>query len=190
LGFHHLATTKTLAADMIRIQFGKTASILLSIVMFFAVMAYVNVSILSNPRIYYAMAEDRVLPNIFMRVNSKTQVQEFGVVFFCLFIFLTLFFMNSFQKILDYVMFFDSISLITAAGAIFILRNRAKKNKENDSSIFKLKFYPWIPILYISVYTFVNLSVFLSNKLAFGYGALLFVSGFPLFYILRKLIVK
>jgi APA family basic amino acid/polyamine antiporter len=190
LGFHHLATTKTLAADMIRIQFGKTASILLSIVMFFAVMAYVNVSILSNPRIYYAMAEDRVLPKIFMRVNSKTQVQEFGVVFFCLFIFLTLFFMNSFQKILDYVMFFDSISLITAAGAIFILRNRAKKNKENDSSIFKLKFYPWIPILYISVYTLVNLSVFLSNKLAFGYGALLFVSGFPLFYILRKLIVK
>jgi APA family basic amino acid/polyamine antiporter len=87
-------------------------------------------------------------------------------------------------------MFFDSISLITAAGAIFILRNRAKKNKENDSFIFKLKFYPWIPILYISVYTLVNLSVFLSNKLAFGYGALLFVSGFPLFYILRKLIVK
>ncbi|MBM3184960.1 MAG: amino acid permease [Bacteroidetes bacterium] len=190
LGFEHLATSKTLAADMIFIPFGKTASLMLSIVMFFAVMAYVNVSILSNPRIYYAMAEDRVLPNLFKRVNSKTQVQEFGVIFFCFIIFLTLFFMNSFQKILDYVMFFDSISLITAAGSIFILRRRAKKNQADEKSIFKLKFYPWIPILYISIYTLVNLSVFLSNKSAFGWGALLFISGFPLFFMLRKLIVK
>jgi APA family basic amino acid/polyamine antiporter len=190
LGFQNLATTKTLAADMILIPFGKTASFLLSIVMFFAVMAYVNVSILSNPRIYYAMAEDQVLPSIFMRVNSKTQVQEFGVIFFCLFIFITLFFMQSFQKILDYVMFFDSISLITAAGAIFILRNRTKKDSENNSSIYKLKFYPWIPIFYILTYSLVNVSVFLSNKSAFGWGAILFISGFPLFYILRKLIVQ
>lgn len=190
LGFQNLATTKTLAADMIRIPFGKTASLLLSIVMFFAVMAYVNVSILSNPRIYYAMAEDRVLPSIFMRVNLKTQVQEFGVIFFCLFIFITLFFMQSFQKILDYVMFFDSISLITAAGAIFILRRRAKKKSENDSSVFKLKFYPWIPVFYILTYSLVNVSVFLSNKSAFGWGAVLFISGLPIFYLLRKLIIR
>jgi APA family basic amino acid/polyamine antiporter len=188
LGFDQLATTKTLAADMIGLMFGKAASVFLSVIMFFAVMAYVNVSILSNPRVYYAMAEDKVLPKAFMRVNSKTQVQEIGVIVFCAFIFITLFFMQSFQKILEYVMFFDSISLITAAGAIFILRYRAKKNKTEEESIFKLKFYPWLPILYILVYTLVNISVFLSNKEAFGWGALLFLSGLPLFYLIRKAI--
>jgi APA family basic amino acid/polyamine antiporter len=188
LGFDQLATTKTLAADMIGLMFGQAASVFLSVIMFFAVMAYVNVSILSNPRVYYAMAEDKVLPKAFMRVNSKTQVQEIGVIVFCAFIFITLFFMQSFQKILEYVMFFDSISLITAAGAIFILRYRAKKNKTEEESIFKLKFYPWLPILYILVYTLVNISVFLSNKEAFGWGALLFLSGLPLFYLIRKAI--
>jgi APA family basic amino acid/polyamine antiporter len=64
---------------------GKTASVFLSVVMFFAVMAYVNVSILSNPRVYFAMAEDKVLPKVFMRVNSKTQVQQIGVIVFCAF---------------------------------------------------------------------------------------------------------
>ncbi|MEY4572647.1 MAG: hypothetical protein RLZ10_1895 [Bacteroidota bacterium] len=188
LGFENLATTKTLASDMISILFGKTASIFLSVIMFFAVMAYVNVSILSNPRVYYAMAEDKVLPSIFMRVNSKTQVQEVGVIVFCLFIFVTLFFMQSFQKILEYVMFFDSISLITAAGAIFILRHRAKKEKKDENGIFKLKLYPWLPAFYIVVYTLVNISVFISNKEAFGWGAVLFLSGYPLFYLIRNAI--
>ena len=188
LGFDHLATTKTLASDMIATLFGKTASVFLSLVMFFAVMAFVNVSILSNPRVYYAMAEDKVLPSLFMKVNPKTQVQEFGVLVFCGFIFITLFFMQSFQKILEYVMFFDSISLITAASAIFILRKRAKENKTDESEIFKLKLYPWLPIFYILVYTVVNISVFISNKAAFGWGAVLFLSGFPLFYLIRKAI--
>jgi APA family basic amino acid/polyamine antiporter len=85
-------------------------------------------------------------------------------------------------------MFFDSISLIAAAGAIFILRNRAKKHQTDETQIFKLKFYPWLPMLYILVYTLVNISVFVSNKEAFGWGAVLFISGFPLFYLIRKAI--
>lgn len=188
LGFEQLASTKTLASDMVSILFGKTASVFLSVVMFFAVMAYVNVSILSNPRVYFAMAEDKVLPKVFMQVNSKTQVQQFGVIVFCSFIFITLFYTQSFEKILQYVMFFDSISLITAAGAIFILRWRAKRSKELESSIYKIKFYPFLPIFYILIYTLVNISVFISNKEAFGIGAVLFISGYPIFYLIRRII--
>lgn len=189
LGFNKLAHTSTLAADMVQILFGKTASLILSILMFLAVMAYVNVAILTNPRIYYAMSEDHVLPRIFARVHEKTQVQVFGVLFFCAFILITLVAIQSFQKILDYVMFFDSISLITAASAIFILRKRSKDGEEAND-LFKLKGYPWIPLIFILTYTLVNISVFLNNKTAFAWGIVLFISGYPLFFLLRKWIKK
>jgi APA family basic amino acid/polyamine antiporter len=64
LGFEALQKTPTLAADMAGVIFGVVAFKVVAIIMFLSVMAYVNSSILSNPRVYYAMAEDKVLPDV------------------------------------------------------------------------------------------------------------------------------
>ncbi len=187
LGFANLRQTTTAAADISGLMFGSIAAKLVSVIMFLSVMAYVNVSVMGNPRIYMAMAEDKVLPAIFGKVHLRTQVQQWSVSFFCMLIILTLFFMSSFQSILEYVMFFDSISLITGAAAIFILRHKAKKLPES-TGVFKLKGYPYLPAFYILIYTAVNISVLIANPHAAMWGAFLFLLGLPLFYILRKLI--
>jgi APA family basic amino acid/polyamine antiporter len=109
------------------------------------------------------------------------------VLVFCAFILITLFFVGSFQKILEYVMFFDSISLITAAAAIFILR---KRKTGEEGAVFRVKGYPFVPALYILIYGAVNLSVLIANPTAFSYGALLFLLGYPLFFLLRRLIQR
>jgi APA family basic amino acid/polyamine antiporter len=187
LGFEGLKNSNTLAADVARVLLGDAAFKVVAVIMFLSVMAYVNASIMSNPRVYYAMAEDKVLPAIFKKVNSRTQVQEFGVTIFVVFIVLTLFFSSSFIQVLGYVMFFDSISLITASAAIFVLRHRAKKSGEPEG-IYKMKGYPWMPAFFILVYTLVNISVLISNPQASLIGFILFLSGFPLYLALRKLI--
>jgi basic amino acid/polyamine antiporter, APA family len=187
LGFEGLKNSTTLAADVARVLLGENAFKIVAIIMFLSVMAYVNASIMSNPRVYYAMAEDKVLPPIFKRVNNRTQVQEFAVTVFVAFIVLTLFFSSSFTQVLGYVMFFDSISLITASAAIFVLRHRAKKNGDPEG-IFKMRGYPWLPAFFIIVYTMVNISVLISNPQASLIGFILFLSGFPLYLGLRKLI--
>ena len=189
LGFSQLQKTTTLAADVSSLMFGSVAGKTISFVMFFCVMAYVNVSMMSNPRVYYAMAEDKVLPKQFIRVNKKTQVQEWALTLFFIFILLTLFLSSSFQKILEYVMFFDSISLVAAAAAIFILRHRAKKNDE-QTGIYKVFGYPYLPAIYILIYTAVNISVMMTNPNASFIGFILFVSGLPLFYIIKNYLVK
>jgi APA family basic amino acid/polyamine antiporter len=175
LGIEGLASSKTIAADVIKVFMGEGMSVVLSVIMFFAVITYVNVSILANPRTYYAMAEDGVMPKSFVLV-------------FCLFVLLTLFFTDSFSKILTYVMFFDSIAFITAVYSIFILRKRAKQEGKDESSIYKFRGYPYLPALFILVYATLNISVFVANPEAFGYGALLFLSGLPLYYLIRKII--
>lgn len=187
LGFEGLKNSTTLAADVARVLLGASAFNVVAVIMFFSVMAYVNASILSNPRVYYAMAEDKVLPPIFKKLNPKTQVQEFSVSVFVAFIVLTLFFSSSFTQVLGYVMFFDSISLITASAAIFVLRYRAKKLGDPEG-IYKMRGYPWMPALFIIVYTLVNISVLISNPQASVIGFILFVSGLPLYLALRKLI--
>jgi basic amino acid/polyamine antiporter, APA family len=187
LGFEGLKNTSTLAADVARVLLGDAAFKVVAVIMFLSVMAYVNASIMSNPRVYYAMAEDKVLPAIFKKVNSRTQVQEFGVSIFVAFIVLTLFFSSSFIQVLGYVMFFDSISLITASAAIFVLRYRAGKSGDPEG-IYKLKYYPWMPALFIVVYSLVNVSVMVSNPGASLIGFILFITGLPLYFLLRRII--
>jgi APA family basic amino acid/polyamine antiporter len=187
MGFEKLQATPTLAADMAGVIFGPVAFKVVAVVMFLSVMAYVNSSILSNPRVYYAMAEDKVLPPIFKKLNEKTQVQEFAVSVFVGFIVLTLFFSSSFTQVLQYVMFFDSISLVTASAAIFVLRYRAKKSGE-PNGIYKMKGYPWMPAIFIIVYSLVNISVMVSNPTGSLIGFILFVSGWPLYLILKRIV--
>lgn len=187
VGFEQIKTTNALAADMVSVVFGDIGFKMTAVIMFLAVLAYVNSSIMANPRVYYAMAEDGVLPAILKRVNEKTQVQEWALTLYVTFIILTLFLLSSVQKILDYVMFFDSISLALAVGSIFVLRHRAKTQGE-PKDIYKMFAYPLLPVLFILVYTAVNVSVLINNPSAALVGLILFLSGWPLYYGLRSLI--
>ena len=125
LGFEGLKNSPALAAQMTGLIFGSSAAVIVSVIMFLAVLAYVNASLLSNPRVYYAMAEENVLPLAFKKVNEKTQTQEIALTAYVAIIVVFLFTLSSFQKILNYVMFFDSIGLIAACAAVFILRKGA-----------------------------------------------------------------
>jgi APA family basic amino acid/polyamine antiporter len=181
LGLTGLAQSATIASDIMGLLFGPVAYKIAAVIMFLSVMAFVNVGLMSNPRVYFAMAEDGILPPAFKRINSKTQVQEFALSFFCLSILLTLFFISSFQKILEHVMFFDSIGFMTAAASIFILRRRASKEGE-PNEVFRFKGYPLLPALFILVYLGVNISVFYANPMAAASGFALFIGGLPLYY--------
>ena len=187
LGFEGIRNSTALASDMAGIVLGGQASRVFAVVMFISVMAYVNSSLLSNPRICYAMAEDGVLPSAFMRVNGRTQVQELALTFFTAIIIIVLFFLSSFMRIIEYVMFFDSIGMAAAAASVFILRRRAKRDGE-PKGIYRMRLYPFMPLFFILVYASVNLSVLIANPQTFLIGLLLFASGLPLFLGLKRLV--
>ena len=162
LGIGGLQHTPALAAKMISVIFGNTGYKIVSVMIFLSVLAYVNVNVLANPRVYYAMAEDGILPDIFKRVNPRTQVQEFGMSFFVAAIIIILFFVATFSQMLKYVMFFDTIGLSMAAMAIFILR---KKTKHLDGTgIYTIKWFPLIPVIFIAAYWFVTANIFITFK--------------------------
>lgn len=177
LGIGGLQHTPALAAKMVGVIFGDLGYKITSIMIFLSVLAYVNVNVMSNPRVYYAMAEDGVLPAIFKKVNPKTQVQEFGMSFFVAAIILVLFFVAKFGDMLKYVMFFDTIGLSMAAVAIFMLR---KKTKELDGTgIYTIKWFPLVPAIFILSYWFVTINIFITFQ-DNPYAALICLAAYAL----------
>ncbi len=177
LGIGGLQQKPALASTMVGVIFGATGYKITSILIFLSVLAYVNVNVLANPRVYYAMAEDGILPPIFKKVNPKTQVQEFGMSFFIAAILLVLFFVASFSKMLNYVMFFDTIGLSMAALSIFLLR---KKTKHLDGTgIYTIKWFPVVPLIFIIAYWFVTANIFITFR-ANPYAALICLAAYAL----------
>ncbi|WP_214071818.1 amino acid permease [Mucilaginibacter sp. dw_454] len=183
-GIEGMRSVSTPAATLASSIFGEVGYKIISWLMFVSVIAFINVNIMSNPRVYYAMAEDGILPQKFKSVNEKTQVPIFGLSFFVLTVIFILLFVNSFQKILNYVMFFDTIGLSTAAASIFILRKKTKHL--NNTGIYTIKWYPAIPILFIVAYWFVTLTIFIEKPMAALVCLCAFIIGLIIFFATKK----
>ncbi len=65
LGFSNLASHGVIAAELARKVFGEMGFKATSVIIFISVIGFLNTSLMSNPRVYYAMAEDGVLPPVF-----------------------------------------------------------------------------------------------------------------------------
>lgn len=184
LGFEQLKTTDALAARMAAVFFGENGFKVTSVLLFLSVLGYANVNLLSNPRMYYAMAEDGVLPAIFKRVNERTQVQEVALTVFTILTVGLLYFLSNFRSIIQYVMLFDTIGLASAAATIFVLRRKTRHL--DGTGIYKMKLYPLVPLFFISVYLFVTVNIFITDwRQAIG-GMGWFVAGLPIYFVMKK----
>src|SRR5665811_1677314 len=65
IGFEELKTSKNIAAIMASKIFGINAERILSVLLFLSVLAYVNILLMSNPRVMAAMSDDKILPESF-----------------------------------------------------------------------------------------------------------------------------
>ena len=189
LGFETVQHSKLLAAELAGSFFGPVGYTLASLAIFISVLGFINTSLMSNPRIYYAMAEDHILPPVFKKLNERTMTQEFGLSFFVALMLISLVLLGTFEKIVNYVMFIDSLSLVSAAATIFVFRRRAKADGATaNNEIFQLRFYPWVPLLFMLVLLIVMFNVLVSDTQSALYGCIIFLAGYPLYWILRKVV--
>jgi APA family basic amino acid/polyamine antiporter len=111
--------------------------------LFVAVLAYVNVLLLSNPRVMYAMSTDGILPKSFMRKNEEKDVLTVSLSVFAGVVIVVLFFAKTFDKILGFTIFLDSIGMATSAATIFILRKRTRHL--NGTGIYQMSYIRCYP---------------------------------------------
>jgi APA family basic amino acid/polyamine antiporter len=185
IGFNELKETSNIAAIVAEKMFGATGKIAASGLLFIAVLAYVNVLLLSNPRVMYAMSEDGILPASFKKKDEKKDVLTVSLTVFAAVCVTVLFFADTFDKILSFTIFLDSIGMATSAATIFVLRKRTKHL--NNTGIFSMKLYPLLPVIFILTYLFVGTVIAIKNP-EYAIIGLSVLAGFLiLYFVIQKL---
>ena len=184
IGFEELKNAKGIAAIVAERMFGPAGKFAFSILLFIAVLAYVNVLLLSNPRVMFAMSEDGILPKAFSKKDEKRDVLTVSLTVYALLSVIVLFFADTFDKILSFTIFLDCIGMAFSAATIFIIR---KKTLHLDKSqIYSMRFFPLMPVVFISAYLFVAISIAIDKPDTALTATAVLASFLLLFFITRK----
>ena len=182
IGFHSLQTADSIAALLMGRLFGPAGDAILRCLMFVSVLAYVNVSIMSNPRVMFAMSGEGLLPAVFGKRTARHEVIIWSLTAFCATIVLTLLFSTQVEKIINWTIFMDSIAFAFSASTLFILR---KRRMGEDREIYRMKGFPWITAFFVLAYLSVTTSIAISDPHSAFYCLLLFIGFFILYFILK-----
>ncbi len=184
VGFNQMKGEREIAYVVIERIFGTGGASAFSAFLFLGVLAYVNGSLLSNPRVMYAMGEDGSLPKIFARYNKDSNVTTFSLTIFSALCIVILYFAQEFEKILTFTIFLDSFGMILSCATIFWFR---KKTKHLDGTgIYQMKFFPLMPVIFMLAYLFVATSITLADPRAALTGLGVLAVFVVLYFILKK----
>lgn len=187
IGYDKMKNASAIGSLLCEAWFGKAGGKVFDALMFLSVLAYVNILLMSNPRVMYAMSQDKVFPKIFSYRHPKTEALVAGLATFSLITIIITFFGQGVDKILNFTMFLDSIGMSTSAAALFILRKR-RHNEEMVTGTWN-KFTPILAAFFVFSYFMIAVGVVIKDvKAAFiGTGLLaLFLALYFVFYNKKK----
>jgi len=181
IGFGNMKTTGEIASIVVGKMFGANGANAFSLLLFLSVLAYVNGSMMSNPRVMYAMSDDGVLPSFLKKKMERKEVLVASLSVFAALCIIVLFFADTFEKILSFSIFLDSFGMCTSAATIFMLRKRTKHL--DGTGIFKMKLFPLLPVVFMAAYIFVCGSIIFNTPMIALTGAAV-LAGFVILYFL------
>jgi APA family basic amino acid/polyamine antiporter len=183
LGIEGVAGSRLVAAALARASLGPAGEGAVSVAIFLSAAGFVNATVLQMPRSFYAMAQDGVLPRVFLGVHPRTQVQPAGLALFGLTMLAPAFLLGSFEKLLSYVIFTDALTLVTVASTLFVLRKR----RAGGEGVFRTPGYPVVPVIYLLCLLGVAAHIAVTETRLALAGTAILLTGWPLFLLGRRL---
>ena len=131
------------------------------------------------------MADDKVLPEIFKKKYGTHQVLILNLTVFAILSILTLIFASTFDRILGFVMFLDSVGMVSSAATVFFMRRN--KLGEEKEEIYKMKWFPWTTVIFIAMYLFVSFTIIKNTPHLAIIGTAVFFIFLILFFLVKKI---
>jgi len=167
----------TAAASMI---FGARAEVIMAMAIMVSTFGCMNGLILAGPRLYYAMAKDRLFFAKTGRLNAAG-VPAGGLWFQMVWAsLLTL--SGTYSNLLDYVVFAALLFYALTVGGLFILR-RTRPDAERP---YRAVGYPWLPGLYVLTASAIMLDLLFVKPAYTWPGLLIVLTGVPVYFLWRR----
>jgi APA family basic amino acid/polyamine antiporter len=157
--------------------FGKSAEVLFSLLIAFALFSSLSAFIIIGPRVYYSMANDGLFFRSVAKIHSKFGVPSNSILLQCL-IACILALSGSFEQVLTYMGFALGIFPILAVIGVFKLRYKYRNG-------LKLPGYPVTQIIYIAVGIMILVLSFLERPAESSIALLIVIIGVPAYYFFK-----
>jgi APA family basic amino acid/polyamine antiporter len=183
LGPFGLAQTHTPASAVMQFALGETGARIIAIGIAVSTIGFLSQSMLTAPRVYFAMAEDGLFFSSLAKLN-RARVPAIAIGLqgaFAIVITLS----GRYEQILNYVISVDVIFFALTAATVFVFRRRRKIDNE---AVFSIPGHPLTTLFFIAACCAVAFSTIYRypHNSAIGLGIML--TGIPvyLFWRMRK----
>lgn len=158
--------------------FGKSADILFSMIIAFALFSSLSAFIIIGPRVYYSMARDGLFFKSVAKIHKRFQVPSNSIVLQCI-IAVVLVFSGTFEQILTYMGFALGIFPVLAVIGVF-------KQRMTNPGALRLPGYPFTQIIYILAGLMILTLSFMERPVESSIASLTVIVGIPAYYLFKR----
>ncbi len=175
-----MSASDRIAGDALNkvIDFG---GILVSLFITISIIGTIGIYTMTAPRIYFAMANDRVFFSWFAKIHSKYKTPANSMIFQSLWAIVLIFLWGTFIRIISFVVFMDILFTAIGTASLFVIRK-----KFGQSSPFKVPFYPWVPVIFLFITFAFVLNTATQLPVESFAGIVILLIGIPFYYIFKK----
>ncbi len=157
--------------------FGKSADILFSLIIAFALFSSLSAFIIIGPRVYYSMAKDGLFFKSVANIHKRFGVPSNSILLQCV-IAVVLVFSGTFEQVLTYMGF--ALGIFPVMSVIGVFKQRA-----TNPGALRLPGYPIVQIIYILAGVMILVLSFLERPVESSIASLTVIIGVPAYYIFK-----
>jgi len=181
LGPQGLAQSNAPASDVMRHALGDTGATLIALGVAISTLGFLSQSMLTAPRVYFAMAEDRLFFRKIAEVNRTTHVPIFAILLQGA-VAIAIAFSGRYSDILSYVVSVDFIWFALTGAALFVFRRRDADGADG----FRAPGHPVTTGLFVLACSAVVIATVANKPLNSAIGFAILLAGVPAFLYWRR----
>jgi APA family basic amino acid/polyamine antiporter len=182
LGVPRMAGSHLVASDAMEGLWGRVGGSFVSLLIMISSFGITNAIIMVSPRVYYAMSKDGLFLPQLARVHPRFKTPHIALVFQAVWASIIVVASDTFQQIMNYVVFMDWLFLALAVYCIYVLRRKYP----DAPRPYKAWGYPWTPALFIILSLSVVANTLFRAPLESGIGIAIVLTGVPVFVAMKR----